>query len=679
MRGRHLLTAAFALVMGGAGEAAAHSVTVDGDASDWGAYGPRAENFGQLIQIPSVGRQLIWWDQSADERTDFANPDPALDLVELRLTGDQTNLYFVALFTDLQVAGGDGATQIQIGVAGGGSTATTTGFFLGNAETNTAAEAAWVALVRTLFGSGAGLGADTAGGSVAFASGAAIDVANDVIEGAVAWTALGFAGPPDEPLRFTIGVFRTNASNGTFDVPGSEALSDAMDAVTSYGMPGAVMNTFDEVGDGAIDHSIDVWFGASGEPYAPVVINELDYDNPGTDAAEFIELANAAPVDVDLEDWRLQLVEGAAGGASIDAEYTLPAVALASSGYFVVCAEPNNTPNCDLDVAPNAGLIEAGADAVALMLRGIVIDTVSYNGSTGAPYTETSGAGLTDTAEPALGISRHPDGADTHSNAVDLSRRCLTPGAANASASTACTLCGNAVIEEPGGAFDEECDHGLLNGPTGCCTATCNAVGAGTECRAVAPGNDCDVAEVCPGAGALCPPDAFAAADVECRAVAGDCDVAETCTGSDPACPADALDTTTVCRSSAGPCDAAEICDGSGTVCPEDTFVPDGTTCGPEATCVDGACTDDPGTGGGGSNVGGSDAGGSDAGGSAVGGAPAGDGGAAVDASEDGGCACHLFGSRNVGSRGLTLVALTLVLWARRRARRPTRVPQLIR
>ena len=59
----------------------------------------------------------------------------------------------------------------------------------------------------------------------------------------------------------------------------------------------------------------------------------------------------------------------------------------------------------------------------------------------------------------------------------------------------------------------------------------------------------CDVAEVCDGPGANCPPDGFASGATVCRPSAGVCDVAETCTGSGPACPADTFQSSaTVCR-----------------------------------------------------------------------------------------------------------------------------------
>ena len=169
---------------------------------------------------------------------------------------------------------------------------------------------------------------------------------------------------------------------------------------------------------------------------AVLVINEIDYDQPGTDTAEFVEIRNDDSVSVDLSAYNIQMINGNGG-----AEYrlfNLPAVNLAPSDYFVLCGDAANVPNCDLDVSPNSDLIQNGPpDAVALRFGTTIIDTVSYAGNTVAPYTEGAGIGLLD--DPAFtgaSISRCPDGTDTNQNNVDFSLQntAITPGAANACA-----------------------------------------------------------------------------------------------------------------------------------------------------------------------------------------------------------------------------------------------------
>ncbi|HUG87842.1 MAG TPA: lamin tail domain-containing protein, partial [Actinomycetota bacterium] len=164
-----------------------------------------------------------------------------------------------------------------------------------------------------------------------------------------------------------------------------------------------------------------------------LVINEIDYDQPSTDTAEFLEIKNVSASGIDLDPYSVVLVNGAGGGAALYGTIDLPAVMLGAQDYFVVCANAATVPSCDLDVTPDTNLIQNGApDAVAIRLGDELVDTVSYEGNTGAPYTEGSGTGLED--NPALadhGISRCADGTDTDRNNEDLRFTVITPGEAN--------------------------------------------------------------------------------------------------------------------------------------------------------------------------------------------------------------------------------------------------------
>lgn len=182
---------------------------------------------------------------------------------------------------------------------------------------------------------------------------------------------------------------------------------------------------------------------------AQVVVNEIDYDQPGTDAAEFVELKNTGAAPVDLSLYSLRFVNGGVTPPAPYQTFALPAVSLAAGDYFVLCANAANTQNCDLDVTPNTDLIQNGApDAVALILNSdlSIVDTVSYEGSTPG-YTEGIGLALgDDNTTVARGIARFPDGADSNDNNADFSLRCITPGTQNLSASTGCAV-GSATAE----------------------------------------------------------------------------------------------------------------------------------------------------------------------------------------------------------------------------------------
>lgn len=69
-----------------------------------------------------------------------------------------------------------------------------------------------------------------------------------------------------------------------------------------------------------------------------IVINEVDYDQPGTDTAEFIELKNVGTSSIDLTGWNLQLVNGAVTTSpAIYTTLALAPVTLAAGAYYVIC------------------------------------------------------------------------------------------------------------------------------------------------------------------------------------------------------------------------------------------------------------------------------------------------------------------------------------------------------
>lgn len=167
-----------------------------------------------------------------------------------------------------------------------------------------------------------------------------------------------------------------------------------------------------------------------GEPAsARVVINEIDYDQPSTDTAEFVELKNIGNASANLGEYTLKLVNGANGLAAVYQTITLPNVDLAANDYFVVCSNSATVSNCDLDIIT---LIQNGpADAVALTKNELIIDTVSYEGNIALPYLEGSAVGLEDSGSLAGSIARFPDGTDTDQNNIDFQFRPITPGTMN--------------------------------------------------------------------------------------------------------------------------------------------------------------------------------------------------------------------------------------------------------
>ncbi len=263
-----------------------------------------------------------------------------------------------------------------------------------------------------------------------------------------------------------------------------------------------------------------------------LVINEIDYDQPSTDNAEFIEIKNTSGSPINLINYHLRLINGSGGGAVMYQQINLPNVSVAPSDYYVVCGDSTTVANCDLVVAPPTNLIQNGdPDAIALIdsaSGGILIDTVSYGGSVPG-YTEGVGATV-DTALPRQGLSRYPDGQDANNNSADFILSCSTPGLANVNypdcanpplldsdsdgvpdstdncpteanpgqedvdgdgVGDACDTpeCGNNAVET-----GEACDDGANNGQYGYCQADCS--GQGFYCG---DGVTTDPPEVCDG------------------------------------------------------------------------------------------------------------------------------------------------------------------------------------
>jgi LPXTG-motif cell wall-anchored protein len=198
---------------------------------------------------------------------------------------------------------------------------------------------------------------------------------------------------------------------------------------------GIINQTSEECDDGNPANGDGCSSTCQNEAPEKLVINEIDYDQPGTDTAEFIEIKNIGTGFVNLDNYELRLINGSASGAIYNT-INLPNVILNPSGYFVVCGNNANVSSCNLDSSPNTDFIQNGApDAVALYdgssPTGVIVDTVSYEGNV-AGYNEGTGVVSGDDGSGTKGISRYPDGQDTNNNNADFAYICITPGSSNA-------------------------------------------------------------------------------------------------------------------------------------------------------------------------------------------------------------------------------------------------------
>jgi hypothetical protein len=175
-----------------------------------------------------------------------------------------------------------------------------------------------------------------------------------------------------------------------------------------------------------------------------LVINEIDYDNPGTDTAEFVEIFNPSTNTLSLANLALVFVNGANNTEyrRVNLSGNLPA-----QGYLVV-ANPGVT------VAPGATVInfasasdniQNGApDAVLLFdtANHQVVDALSYEGPiTAAVLTGETGVfnlvegtafTTADSNTANTSLSRLPNGIDTDNSSIDwMLSTTPTPGTAN--------------------------------------------------------------------------------------------------------------------------------------------------------------------------------------------------------------------------------------------------------
>ncbi len=161
---------------------------------------------------------------------------------------------------------------------------------------------------------------------------------------------------------------------------------------------------------------------------APLVVNEVDYDQPGADTADFVELRARARAP--LAEYRLQLVNGNGNAPYVTLELSDAGIELQAGELLVVgsadviASLPAGTPSIQIDSIQN------GPDGVRIVraVDDLLIDGMSYEGvlegtTEGNPAPEEFGED---------GLSRCPDGADTDDNSADFSLRPPTPGLPNA-------------------------------------------------------------------------------------------------------------------------------------------------------------------------------------------------------------------------------------------------------
>jgi len=153
-------------------------------------------------------------------------------------------------------------------------------------------------------------------------------------------------------------------------------------------------------------------------PSGPLVINEIDYDQPDTDDQEFVEILNPTSGSITLDSLALVFANGADSNEYRRVDLSVSEV-LTAGQYLVVGSPLVAVPPSALKVdLASSGFIQNGPDGVALVntLTEEVLDALSYEGE----ITAANIAGFTETVNLVEGIAF--DGADSSSESGALIR-----------------------------------------------------------------------------------------------------------------------------------------------------------------------------------------------------------------------------------------------------------------
>jgi uncharacterized protein len=154
---------------------------------------------------------------------------------------------------------------------------------------------------------------------------------------------------------------------------------------------------------------------------SPMLINEVDADQDGTDTAEFVELFDGGNGNSALDDYVLVFFNG--NGDSSYQAFDLDGYSTDANGYFVLCSDSTNVANCSFDVAPDSNLIQNGADAVALY-RGSSADFASGTALTTTGLVDALVYGTNDADDSDLLTLLNSGEPQVNDTATESMQRC---------------------------------------------------------------------------------------------------------------------------------------------------------------------------------------------------------------------------------------------------------------
>lgn len=179
-------------------------------------------------------------------------------------------------------------------------------------------------------------------------------------------------------------------------------------------------------------------FVDAGPPSTTLVLNEIDYDQPGSDnvdGREFVEIYNKSGGSISLTGYELRFFNGGTQYRSVALTGSIGA-----GGYFVVAAPgfDGGTPDMTFTDPDGSGsYIQNGPnDSIAIFNGSTRVDTITYSKTTVAPgdlsLVEGTVPDAIDSNVNAGSIIREPNGIDTNvANSDWKFTKTITPGAVN--------------------------------------------------------------------------------------------------------------------------------------------------------------------------------------------------------------------------------------------------------
>lgn len=214
--------------------------------------------------------------------------------------------------------------------------------------------------------------------------------------------------------------------------------ADQLSASFSYTDLGVAMSATLSATAGSLSDSATV----SVTQGAGLVINEVDYDQPGTDTTEYVEIYNPTSSAISLAGYTLVFMNGSNNTqyASVDLS---SAGSLGPGQYLVVGSATllGQISNGALEITLSGSIQNGDPDAIGIFAGGAAVDLLSYGGSVTmgnvsgigiVNFVEGTATSVKDNGAGPASLVRLPNGSDSDNAATDWALSATpTPGAAN--------------------------------------------------------------------------------------------------------------------------------------------------------------------------------------------------------------------------------------------------------